>query len=86
MLSSYELHIFVGVLGASGYIYWEVHRSQNLPNWVRAHIHIFEFYGGVPKIVRPDNLKAGVTKPRFCAPLLRPATATLPETPISSLE
>jgi transposase len=66
-----------GVLGASGYIYCEAHRSTNLPNWVSAHIHMFEFYGSVPKIVRPDNLKAGVTEPRFCAPLLRPASAPL---------
>jgi transposase len=68
----HEMQIFVGVLGASGYIYCEAHRSQNLPNWIRAHIHMFEFYGGVPKIVRPDNLKAGVTKPCFYEPDINP--------------
>jgi transposase len=69
---THEMQIFVGVLGASGYIYCEAHRSQNLPNWVRAHIHMFEFYGGVPKIVRSDNLKAGVTKPCFYEPDINP--------------
>ena len=69
---THKMQIFVGVLGASGYIYCEAHRSQNLPNWVRAHVHMFEFYGGVPKIVRPDNLKAGVTKPCFYEPDINP--------------
>jgi len=69
---THEMQVFVGVLGASGYIYCEAHRSQNLPNWVRAHVRMFEFYGGVPKIVRPDNLKAGVTKPCFYEPDINP--------------
>jgi transposase len=69
---THEMQIFVGVLGASGYIYCEAHRSQNLPNWVRAHVRMFEFYGGVSKIVRPDNLKAGVTKPCFYEPDINP--------------
>ena len=57
-----QAEIFVGVLGASGLIYTEAHASQSLPNWVRAHVRMFEFFGGVPRIIRPDNLKAGVTK------------------------
>ncbi|MDY6868209.1 MAG: IS21 family transposase [Chloroflexota bacterium] len=69
---THEMQIFVGVLGASGYIYCEAHRSQSLPNWVRAHIRMFEFFGGVPEIVRPDNLKAGVKSPCFYEPDLNP--------------
>ncbi len=67
-----DMQIFVGVLGASGYIYCEAHRSQSLPNWVRAHVRMFEFFGGVPQIVRPDNLKAGVKKPCFYEPDINP--------------
>lgn len=67
-----QAEIFVGVLGASGLIYTEAHSSQSLPNWVRAHVRMFEFFGGVPRIIRPDNLKAGVTKPNFYEPDLNP--------------
>ena len=68
----HEMHIFVGVLGASGYIYCEARYSQNLANWVRAHVRMFEFFGGAPKIIRPDNLKAGVKKPCFYEPDINP--------------
>jgi len=67
-----EMRVFVGVLGASDYIYCEAHRSQSLPNWIRAHVHMFTFFGGVPRIVRPDNLKAGVTKACFHEPDINP--------------
>ena len=67
-----KMQIFVGVLGASGLIYAEAHTSQSLPNWVRAHVRMFDFFGGVPKILRPDNLKAGVSKPSFYEPDLNP--------------
>jgi transposase len=69
---THEMQVFVGVLGASGYIYCEAHRSQSSPNWIRAHVRMFEFFGGVPKIERPDNLKAGVKSPCFYEPDLNP--------------
>jgi transposase len=59
-----KVQIFVGVLGASGLIYAEAHKSQAIPNWIRAHVRMFEFFGGVSKLIRPDNLKSGVTTPR----------------------
>ena len=67
-----KAEIFVGVLSASGLIYAEAHLSQSLPNWVRAHVRMFDFFGGTPRILRPDNLKAGVTKPNFYEPDLNP--------------
>lgn len=67
-----QAEIFVGVLSASGLIYAEAHLSQSLPNWVRAHVRMFDFFGGTPRILRPDNLKAGVTKPNFYEPDLNP--------------
>lgn len=67
-----KVQIFVGVLGASGLIYAEAHERQNSPNWIRAHVRMFEFFGGVPRIIRPDNLKAAVRKPGFYDPDLNP--------------
>ena len=67
-----KMQIFVGVMSASGLIYAEAHPSQSSPNWVRAHVRMFDFFGGVPRILRPDNLKAGVSKPSFYEPDLNP--------------
>ena len=68
-----KTQIFVGVLGASGLIYAEAHKSQQLPNWIGAHVRMFDFFGGVPRIIRPDNLKAGVSKPNYYEPDINPA-------------
>ena len=54
--------IFVAVLGASNYTYAEATGTQGLADWIGAHMRTFEFLGGVPEIVVPDNLKSGVTK------------------------
>jgi transposase len=59
---SFKAELFVCVLGASSYLYAEALRSQELPHWVHAHAHAFEFFGGVPEIVVSDNLRSGVTK------------------------
>ena len=67
-----QAEIFVGVLGASGLIYAEAQADQSKPNWVRGHVRMFEFFGGVPRIVRPDNLKSGVSKASFYEPDLNP--------------
>jgi len=54
--------IFVAVLGASNYTYAEATASQELENWIGSHIRAFEFLGGVPKLVIPDNARAGVNR------------------------
>jgi transposase len=55
--------IFVAVLGASNYTYAEATESQELENWIGSHIRTFEFLGGVPKLVIPDNTRTGVSRP-----------------------
>jgi len=57
-----EAAIFVAVLGASNYTYAEATATQGLADWIGAHLRAFEFLGGVPEIIVPDNLKSGVTK------------------------
>ena len=54
--------IFVGVLGGSSYTYAEAHWSQKLPDWIGAHVRMFEFFGAVPHVIVCDNLKSAVTK------------------------
>ncbi len=54
--------IFVAVLGASSYTFAQPRWTQTLPDWIGAHMDAFEFFGGVPEIVVPDNPKTGVRK------------------------
>lgn len=58
-----EASIFIAVMGASSYTYAEATARQDLNSWVESHIRTFEFLGGCPEIVVPDNLKAGVIRP-----------------------
>jgi DNA replication protein DnaC/transposase len=55
--------IFVGVLGCSQLIYACALRSQKLEDWLNAHQTMLAYYGGVPQLVVPDNLKSAVTTP-----------------------
>lgn len=54
--------IYVAILGASNYTYAEATWDQTLPNWIASHVRAFEFFGGVPCLLIPDNLKSAVTK------------------------
>mgnify|MGYP001614308247 FL=1 len=62
--------VFVGTLGASNYTYAEAMAAQSLPCWIEAHIHTFEFMGGVARQLVPDNLKSGVIKADWYEPEL----------------
>jgi len=55
-----EAQIFVAVLGASNYTYAEATRTQSLPDWIGSHVRAFRYFGSVPAIVVPDNIKSGV--------------------------
>jgi transposase len=55
-------HIFVSVLAYSGYAYVEAFLSQDQEAWVTAHVNAYRFFGGVTRILVPDNLKTGITK------------------------
>ncbi|HEY3380424.1 MAG TPA: IS21 family transposase [Vicinamibacterales bacterium] len=54
------VELFVGVLGASGLVYAEATRGQDLGSWVSAHVHMLETWGGSAAIWVPDNLKSAV--------------------------
>lgn len=70
-----EAQIFVATLGASNYSYAEASWTQNLADWLGAHGRALAFFGGVPEIIVPDNLKSGVTSPCYYEPELNPSYA-----------
>ena len=65
--------IFVAALGHSGYTYTEATWSQNVADWLASDVRAFEFLGGVPAAVVPDNLKSGVSRAHRYEPDLNPA-------------
>jgi transposase len=67
-----EAQIFVAVLGASNYCFAEATWTQSLPDWIASHARAFAYFGGVPWIVVPDNLKTGITKACFYEPDINP--------------
>lgn len=68
-----EASVFVAALGASSFTYAEVSPDQTSRSWILAHIRAFEFLGGVPEVLVPDNLKTGVIKADFFEPSLHQA-------------
>jgi transposase len=57
-----QAQIFVAVLGASSYTYAEATWSQQLPDWLGSHVRTFEFIGGAPSVIVPDNLRSAVDR------------------------
>jgi transposase len=60
-------------MGASNYTYAEATWTQSLPDWIGAHIRAFEFMGGVPEVLVPDNLASGVSRASRYEPDINPS-------------
>jgi len=54
------VELFVAVLGASNYTYTEATHTQQVADWIASHQRAFAFFGGVPELVVPDQLKSAV--------------------------
>jgi hypothetical protein len=60
-----DAQIAVAVLGASNDTYAEASWTQAVPDWIPAHVPMFHFFGGVPRLVVADNMKPGINKACF---------------------
>ncbi len=65
--------IFVATLGASNYTYAEAAWTQQLPDWIGAHVRALEYINGCPEVLVPDNLRSGVSQACRYEPDLNPA-------------
>ncbi len=74
-----QVPVFVAALPASDYLYAEVQSSQEKSHFINGHLRAFEFFGGVTKILRPDNPKMGVTSPNYYEPNLNPTYQEMAE-------
>ena len=55
-----DAHIFVSVMTYSQYAYVEAFINEKQQAWITAHIHMYEYFGGVARILVPDNCKTAV--------------------------
>ncbi len=63
-------YVFVATLSYSRHQYAELVFDQKVPTWLALHRRAFDSFGGVPKRVVPDNLKAAVLKALVHDPVL----------------
>ena len=69
--------LFVAVWGHSNCTYAEASLSQELPQWIGSHARAFEYFGRVPRVLVPDNLKSGVKSACWYDPEINPTYAEL---------
>jgi transposase len=63
-------YAFVATLCYSRHQYAELVFDQKVPTWIALHRRAFDFFGGVPRRVIPDNLKAAVLEALVFDPVL----------------
>jgi len=57
----HAVELFVAVLGASNLTFVEATPTQQVKDWIESHVRACEYFGGVSRLVVPDQLKSGVT-------------------------
>ena len=68
---------FVMVLAASRHMFVRPVFTMDQRSWTASHVAAFEFFGGVPARLVPDNLKTGVDKPDLYDPKINRSYAEL---------
>ena len=56
-----KAYVFVAVLPCSCFAYVEACSDMKTENWLLCHVHAYEYFGGVTRLLIPDNCKTGVT-------------------------
>ena len=59
-----KAYIFVGTLPFSMYCFAEAFPDMKEESWINANIHMVQFFGGVARLLIPDNLKTGIVSNR----------------------
>lgn len=74
-----QVEVFVAILGASQLTYVEAVMSQQKEDFIGACESALYYYGGVPAVIVPDNLKSAVIKSSKYEPVLNEAFADFAE-------
>ncbi|MCC6980447.1 MAG: IS21 family transposase [Candidatus Melainabacteria bacterium] len=68
-------YLFVCALGASNFTFAQLFSDQSARSWCEGHAAAFQYFGGCPKIVVPDNPKGVVAKVCRYEPDINPSFA-----------
>ncbi len=66
-----KVWVFSMVLSHSRYAYYRLVTTQKISAFIECHYKAFEYFAGVPKTVKLDNLKSGVITPDFYEPIIQ---------------
>ena len=55
-------YLFVSALPCSFYVFADLCQDMQQESWLNCHINAYNYYGGVTRLLIPDNLKTGVIK------------------------
>jgi transposase len=72
-----EVELFVTVLGASNYTYAEATLTQTLGDFVGSTVRGLEYFGAVPEMLVPDQLRSAVSGPHRYEPEINATYAEL---------
>ena len=74
-----EVELYVAVLGASSFTFAEATRTQKRDEFIASTARAFEYFGGVPEITVPDQLRSAVSGPDRLDPEINPVFAEFGE-------
>lgn len=74
-----EVELYVAVLGASSFTFAEATRTQQRDDFIASTARAFEYFGGVPEITVPDQLRSAVSGPDRLDPEINPVFAEFAE-------
>ena len=67
-----EAYFFVATIGFSGKLFCRAYPNEQMPAWLDAHSRALEAYGGIPRIVTPDNTRTAIKKSHRYEPTTNP--------------
>ena len=65
-----RVQLFVAALSYSGYIFAEFTFTQRLEDFIGSHVRMFQYIGGVPQFIIPDNCKTAVVQTNKYDPVI----------------
>jgi transposase len=63
-------YVFVAALSYSQYAYVEAFLARDQECWIAAHVNMYRYFGGVSKLLVPDNLKTGIERTDWYSPTI----------------
>lgn len=80
-----KAYIFNMRLSYSRLDYYEVVFDQKVNTWIQCHINAFKYFGGVPRIIKLDNLKAAIILANYYEPIYQEQYKRLKEFKLSGM-